>query len=559
MRTCTWVMSMLVAGCYAGIDGGAGQGDADTGESDDTAGAGTAATTGDDGPIAACGETPSPGLSPIRRLTPFEYDATIEDLFGDDSHPAAGFPQEGGSGFDNNADVISVSPLHAEKYMQAAEAVAARATEDLAALLPCDPASVDDACIADWLDEFGERVWRRPLDATEHAELLAFYQGARELHGVDEAVSLVLQTMLQSPYFLYRVEFGLPSAGDDVVRLGDWEMATRLSYLLWGSMPDDTLFAAARAGELATAEQVEAQARRMLEQPRARAMLLHFHEQWLDYAAIDGLTKDAEAFPDYGPDIAAAQRAEIDAFIEHVIWEDDGTVASLLTAPYTFVDDALAAYYDLPAPGGAGLQQVTPVGRDVAGVLTQGAMLAVQAKPHETHPIARGLFVREQLLCTIPPPPPPDLDIVPPPVDPTATTRERYEQHRNDPACSGCHNLMDPIGFGLETFDGSGRWRTTENGLAIDAAGELAGTDVDGPFVGAAELGARLAGSQMVNDCVSTQWFRYGYGRTESPEQDACSMAQLRERFAAGGFDIKELLVALTQTDAFLFRPAVEG
>lgn len=554
------MMAMLaMASCYAGIDGAAGQGDADTGTQDDTTGGTSSATTGDDGPIAACGETPSPGLSPIRRLTPFEYDATIEDLFGDTTHPAAGFPQEGGSGFDNNADVISVSPLHAEKYMQAAEGVATRATADLATLLPCDPASIDDACIADWLDETGERVWRRPLDATEHAELLAFYQDARELHGETEAVSLVLQTMLQSPYFLYRVEFGLPSAGDDVVRLGDWEMATRLSYLLWGSMPDDTLFAAARAGELATPEQIEAQARRMLEQPRARTMLLHFHEQWLDYAAIDDLAKDPDAFPDYGPDIAAAQRAEIDAFIEHVIYEDDGTVASLLTAPYTFADDALAAYYDLPAPGGTGMQQVTPVGRDVSGVLTQGALLAVQAKPHETHPIVRGLFVREQLLCTIPPPPPPEVDIVPPPVDPNATTRERYEQHRDDPACSGCHNLMDPIGFGLETFDGSGRWRTTENGIAIDASGDLSGTDVDGPFVGAAELGARLAGSQMVNDCVTTQWFRYGYGRTESPDQDACSMAQLRERFSAGGFDIKELLVALTQTDAFLFRPTVEG
>lgn len=514
---------------------------------------------GDDGPIAACSDAPSPGRSPIRRLTAFEYDATIEDLFGDTTHPAAGFPQEGGSGLDNNAEVISVSPLHAEKFMQAAESVAARATEDLAALLPCDPASVDDACVADWLDEFGERVWRRPLDAAEHAELLGFYQEARELHGVTEAVSLVLQTMLQSPYFLYRVEFGPASASDGVVRVGDWEMATRLSYFLWGSMPDDTLFAAPRAGELATTEQVEAQARRMLGQPRARAMLLHFHEQWLDYAAIDGITKDADAFPDYGPDIAAAQRAEVDAFIEHVIWEDDGTVTSLLTAPYTFVDGALAAYYDLPAPGGPGMQQITPTGREVAGVLTQGALLAVHAKPHETHPIARGLFVREQLLCTIPPPPPPEIDLVPPPIDPNATTRERYEQHRDDPACSGCHNLMDPIGFGLETFDGSGRWRTTENGLAIDASGDLVGTDVDGAFVGAAELGARLAGSQMVNDCVATQWFRYGYGRTESLEQDACSIAQLREGFSAGGFDIKELLVALTQTDAFLFRPAVEG
>ncbi len=559
--SCWSLLLLALDGCYVGRDASSPSGDGQG--ADDAGGSGSPMSgsgSGDDGGgVAQCADGPSPGLSPIRRLTRFEYDATIEHLLGDSTHPAAAFPQEGGSGFDNNANVISVSPLHAEKYMDAAEGIAARATEDLASLLPCDPAAVDDACIGDWLEEFGEKAWRRPLDAVERAELLAFYQDAREKYDVREAVSLVLQTMLQSPNFLYRVEFGLPSAGANVVQLTDWEMATRLSYLLWGSMPDDELFAAARAGELAEPAQIEAQARRMLEQPRARAMLLHFHEQWLDYGEIDQVSKDAELFPDFGPDIAAAQRAEIDAFIEHVVFEGDGTVESLLTAPYTFVDDALADFYGLPLPGGVGLQRVTPTDRAVSGVLTKGAVMSVQAKPHETHPIARGVFVREQLLCTIPPPPPEGVEIVPPAVDPNATTRDRYEQHRNDPTCAGCHHLFDPLGFALENYDATGRWRLLENGLDIDASGELTATDVNGAFVGPAELGARLATSQMVHDCITTQWFRYGYGRTESPDVDACSLAQLRQRFADGGFDIKELLVALTQTDAFLYRPAVEG
>lgn len=546
----------LAVGCYAGLDE----------RGDDAAGseAGTAAASGPDGgestdtgaPADACA-TPQPGTSPIRRLSAFEYDNTIEDLLGDDSHPAASFPDEGASGFDNNADVASVSRLQAEKYMRAAEDISARATADLPALLGCDPVADETGCVHGWLASFAARAWRRPLAADELAALVAFFADARDGLPLGESVALVLQALLQSPHFLYRVEFGAGTPTGEVIALGDHELASRLSYFLWASMPDDALFAAAAAGELHTPEQVEAQARRMLDHPRARAMVLHFHAQWLDYGDIDGLTKDTAVFPDYTPALAMAQRAEIDAFIDHVIFQGDGTLGALLGAPYTFVDDALAEYYGLPAPGGTGPQQVTPDDRDVAGVLTQGAILAVHAKPHETHPILRGLFVREQLLCTIPPPPPDDVDLTPPPVDPNATTRERYEQHRSDPACSGCHELMDPLGFGLEGFDATGRWRTSENGLAIDASGDLVGTDVDGAFVGAKQLSERLAGSAMVRDCVATQWFRYGYGRTESPELDACTLDDLKLRFAESDADIGELLVALTQTDAFLFRPVV--
>lgn len=556
-------MLFALVGCYSGVSSPSGADGADASSADDDDGVDDGASEDGGEPSGPCG-TAVPGPAPIRRLSSFEYDNTIADLLGDTSHPAEDFPAEGASGFDNNADVASVSRLLAEKYMRAAEDIAARATTDLPGLLGCDPATDEAACVATWVESFGARAWRRPLSPDEVAEMTALFADARAgfdgqpANDVRESIALVLQAFLQSPHFLYRVEFGVPGEGT-VVELGDHEMASRLSYFLWATMPDEELFAVASAGELHTRAQVEAQARRMLDHPRAREMVLHFHEQWLDYADIDSLAKDVEVFPDYTVDIAAAQRAEVDAFVDHVVWEGEGTLQELLAAPYTFVDDALAGYYGITPPGGTGLQQVVPDDRDVAGVLTQGAILAVHAKPHETNPIQRGLYVREQLLCTIPPPPPDDVDINPPPVDPEATTRERYEQHRVDPACSGCHDLMDPLGFGLENFDGTGRWRTQENELDIDASGNVVGTDVDGPFVGAKELATKLAASEVVADCVSTQWFRYAYGRTENPDVDSCTLDDLQTRFAESDHEIVELLVALTQTDAFMFRPAAEG
>jgi hypothetical protein len=549
-------------GCYGGRqDGGDAQ---DGGEPERVTADGADDDDGgdDDGGVASqCGE-PSPGASPIRRLTAWEYDNTILDLLGDDSHPSQSFPEEGGSGFDNNADVASVTWLMANKYMLAAEEISARAIADLGTLLPCDPAAGDEtACVSEWIATFGPRAWRRPLTAEESAAMLQLYADARESDDVPTSVGLVLQAFLQSPHFLYRVELGIPGEeGAPAVALDDFELASRLSYFLWGSMPDDTLFAAAAAGELSTHEDVEAQARRMLDDPKARRMVSHFYEQWLGYMKLDVIDKDPELFPAYTPEIAAKQRAEAEAFTDHVMFEADATLTTLFTAPYTFVDAELAAFYGIDAPAGSGdgseLVKVEIPGQDVAGVLSLGGILASYSKPNMTNPIARGIFVREHLLCTIPPPPPDNADIVPPQPDPDATVREQFEQHRSDPSCSACHMLFDPIGFGFENYDAVGRWRELENGQNVDASGELLGTDVDGPFVGPAELGAMLAQSEDVAQCVARQWFRFAYGRTESAELDECNLDTIDEAFAESGNDLRELLVSLTQTDAFMLRTA---
>ena len=551
----------LASGCYLGVDefGGAAEDPARVppGADDDDG--------EDDGvPTSQCGGDPAPGASPIRRLSAWEYDNTIQDLLGDHGHPSAGFPQEGGSGFDNNADVSAVTWLMAQKYMLAAEEVAGRAVQDLGALLPCDPAAEgldEGACLEQWVDGFGLRAWRRPLTPEERGEMLALFTEARATEPLPEAVSLVLQAFLQSPHFLYRVELGVPGVpgeqGTAAVRLDDYEMASRLSYFLWGSMPDDELLDTAAAGGLATPEDIEVQARRMLDDPKARRMVEHFHEQWLGTIRLASLDKDVTEFPEWSSAINAKQVQEAAAFVDHVFFEGEGTLRELLTAPYTFVDAELAELYGLPAPGGTGLVRTEAAGgMELSGILSLGGVLSAYSKANMTDPIKRGIFVREHLLCQIPPPPPDDVPLLPPVLDDDSTTREQFEQHRADPACAACHTLFDPIGFGFEGYDAIGRWRTTENGFPIDASGEVTAMDDGGTFDGVQELGQMLAGSDDVAECVTRQWFRFAYGRTESAELDTCNMDTLTATFAESGHDLRELLVALTQTDAFLFRTA---
>ncbi|MCA9704965.1 MAG: DUF1592 domain-containing protein [Myxococcales bacterium] len=546
----------LGSGCYAGVDGFDGK---------DGAGADGAADGADDegeddgAPQSQCGGEAAPGASPIRRLSAWEYDNTIYDLLGDDEHPSASFPQEGGSGFDNNADVSAVTWLMAQKYMLAAEEVSARAVEDLGGLMACDPTTDEAGCVGQWVADFGLRAWRRPLTGEEQAAMVALFSDARaEGEPLDVSVSLVLQAFLQSPHFLYRVELGIPGEqGDAAVRLDDYEMASRLSYLLWGSMPDAALLDAAAAGGLGAPEDIEAQARRMLDDPKARRMVEHFHEQWLGTIKLTSIDKDTTEFPEWSAAISAKQAEEAAAFVDHVFFEGDGTLAELLTAPYTFVDDELAEFYGIEAPAGTGLRRVEATnGAQLSGILSLGGVLSAYSKANMTDPIKRGLFVREHLLCQIPPPPPDDVPLLPPEVDENSTTREQFEAHRDNPVCAACHELFDPIGFGFENYDAVGRWRTTENGFPIDASGELTLIDASGAFDGVAELGGKLAGSEDVAECVTRQWFRFAYGRTESAQLDACNMDTLTARFAESGYDLRELLVSLTQTDAFLYRTA---
>jgi hypothetical protein len=365
--------------------------------------------------------------------------------------------------------------------------------------------------------------------------------------GFAGAIALVAQNILMSPHFLYRVEFGGPAVSPKAIELTDYEMASRLSYFLWSSMPDAQLFTAASGGELHTPQQIEVQARRMLSNPKARAKVARFHASWLQLDRLATLTKDPSVFPTFSDALKPDLRAETEAFVDYVFWQDGGKAQQLLEAPYTFVSPALAELYEVSPPLSGQFEKVTLDTSKRMGLLTQSSFLALNGKVTRTDPVHRGKFIRTQLMCQ---------ELAPPPGDVESLAKE----DRTVQPCVGCHRLMDPIGQGLENYDGVGRWRITdEQGAPVNANGEVVATpDADGPFVGGPALSQRLAQSELFTNCVATRWFRASLGRQEAPE-DKCSAASLKKRFAAAGYDMRELLVQLTQLDSFRYRAPLEG
>ncbi|WP_242515203.1 DUF1592 domain-containing protein [Sorangium cellulosum] len=506
-------------------------------------------------------------LAPQRRLTRFEYNNTVRDLLGTSLTPADQFPaDEVAGGFNNNASVLTVSPLHAEKYLLAAEALAAEAVAgDLSRLLPCDPAAVEgqaaqeEACARQFIERFGRRAYRRPLSQAEIDRLMRAYAAGRTGGSLREGVEVVLRAMLQSPKFLFRLELrhDLEEAAPRV-RLDPYELASRLSYLVWASAPDDALLDAAEAGLLDTREQLAERAREMLESPKARLAIAEFYRQWLNLGKLDSIVREEGAFPGFDDELVAGMRAETPAFVEHVLWSGDRKLSSLLTLPIGFATEPVARLYGVSVPPGTTAPQLVELPPDQrAGVLTQPAFLAVHAHPDSTSPVLRGKAIRTKLMCQEPPPPPDNVDLTPPAGEQGVTARERYQQHASDPSCAGCHKLMDPIGFAFENFDAVGAYRTEEGGQVIDVSGEIVGSaDMEGPFLGVRELAERLAGSAQVRECLASQWFRYAAGRFEAPG-DACSLDDLRAGFHGSEGDLVELIVATTQTEAFMYRSAI--
>lgn len=495
------------------------------------------------------------GPSPIRRLNRTEYNNTIRDLLGDTTRPADAFVrEEEQGGFNNNADALGVTSILAEQYMRASEAIAERATEHLDTLIPCSVAGTDEAaCVRGFIETFGERAYRSPLDDTEVTRLYGVFVAGRA-EDFRTGVELLMQTILQSSRFLYRVEFGAGAA--PVVPLTSFEMASRLSYLFWNSMPDDALMAAARSDELRTKDQILAQATRLLADPRTHEAVANFHGQWLGLDGLDGITKSATVYPAWNESVRAAMRTETTMFLDDVMWNGPADLVTLLSAPYTFVNAPLATFYGMTAVSGEAFQRVDLDPKQRLGLLTQGSLLSINAHSNQTSPVTRGKFVRQRFFCQDPPPPPPNVMAVAPDLDPHLTTRQRFAAHATQASCAGCHKLMDPIGLGFENYDGVGEFRSLENGSPVDASGSLVETDVDGPFNGVPALVDRLKESQEVRDCVVTQWFRFSYGRSET-DDDACSLRSLQDQFDTSGSNIKGLLLALSQTDAFLYRPLV--
>lgn len=520
---------------------------------------------------------PDPGPAFARRLTRFEYNNTIRDLglpTGSNEAAAAGFPtEERRNGFDNNADALTVSPLLAEQYMLTAERIAGAAVDTgMANLLQgCTVTATNEAtCAESFFTKFGRRMYRRPLGDDDLLILRNVYKVGRETDFAT-GIKLALMTMLQSPRFLYRIEFGAtPKAGEKIVRLDPYETATRLAYLLWASPPDATLLDAAGAGKLSTADELKAQVDRMLDPAAANAnklkhakeMVANFHDQWFDLPRVLDIEKDAKIFPTFNKGVLGNWQRETQRFLDWVFWDGGGDLPALLTAKVTFADENLAKFYGIPYPAMVGpdgmpittVQKIDLVDKARGGLLTQGAILGLYAGPNQTSPVLRGKFVREELLCQPLPPPPNDVMIVLPPLDPNLTTRERFSKHATLDACKGCHTLMDPIGLGFEKYDGVGLYRETENTRPVDASGDVVGM-TGGKFNGVIELSQKLATSTELRACVAMKWFQYAYGRDYLPELgDTCTLDKIKRQFTAGDYKFRSLLLALANSDAFLYR-----
>jgi hypothetical protein len=512
---------------------------------------GSGGATGGAVAVPLCATT-NLGAAPLRRLTRFEYGRTLHDLLGADPSVASQLPpDEETLGFDDIATAYSVSALHTMSYLEVAEAQAASLVgqpQRLTAFAGCDPTGGDGACVDAFIAGFGRQAWRRPLDPDEAQAMRQLYDDTSDT-GPADGLSAVVAAMLQAPQFLYRPE--PPAAGAPPLQpLDGHALATRLAYLLWGSGPDQALLDAADAGKLDTDDGLTAEADRLLADDRSAELFAHFSSEWWELETLPGLDKDRSLYRTWTDGTPAALGEETQAFLT-AAWHGSPTVAALVTAPSTFVDADLAAYYGLPAPAGDGFQKVALDPTRAAGMLTQGSFLATHADPDQTSPVLRGKFVRARLFCTPPSPPPPDIVIRPPAVDPRLSTRQRFAQHVADPTCSGCHNFMDPIGFGFEHFDAAGRWRDVDGGQPVDATGMLTGTDVDGAFDGVADLASHLARSAEVRDCVATQWFRYAFGRSEVTPGDLCTIGALSTALGGPGGDVKALVRATVRMPAF--------
>ncbi len=544
------IVCLALGGCYAGIEVDAADSSMQTaggtnGEagSDDSGGVGE--TEGDTDPSATC--TPDAGKTRLRRLTREQYANAVTDLLGLQGEWAENLEYDEKIGPFSSNYTSPVSGVLVDQYIASAEAIGEAVVANVDTVVSCDPGT--SQCVEDTVIRLGRRAYRRPLEQDEQARLVALVEGAET---ADAGIGLLARALLSSPNFLYHVEV------DDgaMATVRDHELAARLSFFLWNSIPDDALLDVADDGSLADPEVRRAQVERMLDDPRSQRALQSFHLQWLGLDGLSSLQKNPEQVPEFET-LRDSMHDELARFVDWVINEGDGTLESLLTAPYAFPDAALAELYGLKLPAGHDPSDPLPV-EHRAGLLTLPAFLATHAHDAASAPIRRGVMVRSNVLCNPPPPPPPNADTEPPDPDPDATTRELFEQHTADPSCAGCHVYIDGIGLGFEGYDGLGVYRTEENGLPVDESGELVAADVTGSFDGVPELAEMLVRSENVQQCVVRQWFRYSLGRFELDE-DACTLEMLDAAFEDADHDIRSILVAIATSDAFTYKRFESG
>ncbi|MDX2011266.1 MAG: DUF1592 domain-containing protein [Myxococcaceae bacterium] len=509
-------------------------------------------------------ETPGPS-SRVPRLNHAEYENTVTDFLRLPAKPnlASTFVTDStGSTFDTNGGLLSVDSTSWADYQRAAEQLAVTATQDQAALARTFGGTVPQGLEAQ-VRELARRAYRRPPTDAEVSALVTLGNRAATLSPtVPPALGgprLVLEALLQSPHFLYRPELS-DAVEKRVMPLSGHELANRLSYALWHTMPDDALFAAAASGELSTKEGVATQARRMLRDPRAQDTVASFHDQLLQLQKVFDVTRNTTLFPEFSTALRQSMAAEQRTFVRHVIFDQSQGLSTLLTAPYTFGDANVARVY-----GRAGVTGTTPMRLEFTdgrrgGLFTQLAFLTTNATSTETDPIHRGTFLNFRILCTGLPPPPNNVPPLPG-EDPTMrrTMRDRIESFTGRGTCGeGCHStFINPLGFAFEHYDALGRWREQDKGLPIDDSGEFLfdfSSDTKTRFEGGVALSREIAASQLAHGCYVEHWLEYLYGRPMA-ESERPLMERLGSLSRLDDVPVLRLVEELLVSDAFRARP----
>jgi hypothetical protein len=553
------------SGNAAGTDTGVGGGGTGSGT---TSGGGVSGSTSGSGGSGAEGGTdgPPPLVPRIARLTHFQWRNAVQDLLRLDSPPiqADSFSPDAFVGFDTNSIHLRVSSTLRNDYQSAAEAVALQVASDpnaIAKLMPVGAPTDPTERARAFIESFGLRAHRRPLTTAEADQYLVLFQKgpqlAPDLDAFAAGVMLVIQTALQSPHFVYRTELSQENVNGRM-KLNSYEVAAKLALAVTGSIPDDALLDAATTGSFGQdSATVDAHVTRLLDTPRAKASALHLHTQALAISRYGIILREPANYPEFTADTPASLRRSAELFLGSIYDQNLG-VKALLTSPTVFVDANLARIYGLPGAFGADFTQVDVSAQARSGFLTQLGFLALFAGEFQPDPIHRGVFINEHLLCVEVGLPSADIPPLPDP-QPNQTNRQRIDAVTGAGTCgAGCHaTVINPLGFAFENYDSIGRFRTTDNGAAVDAAGvyELDGTEVS--FSNAIELVQLLASSTAANRCYARNWLSYLHGR-DAHSSDAAILDELAGLSKTQDLSAKDMIRSLVRSESFLARSATE-
>ncbi len=508
-----------------------------------------------------CGNASRPGRVTMRRLNRNEYNNTVNDLIGLDLKLADDFPSDDvGNGFDNVGDVLTLSPILMEKYLAAAKQIAIEVIKNPEAsklVFPAqsnDPNDLDEAVAVarENATHFASRAFRRSLNAEESERFLDLMKATWEANASkDEIMQTLITVVLASPHFIYRIEDDDPKDFVDGIRpLNDFELASRLSYFLWSSMPDERLFDLARTGKLHTPEQLSSEVDRMLADSKSKALVDNFAGQWLQLRDLEALSPDPIKFASFDAKLRQSMRRETELLFSSILNENK-SVLELLSTDSTYVDERLAKHYGIDGIYGDGFQKVDVRGKR-RGVLMHGSILLLTSNPTRTSPVKRGKWVLENLLAEPPPPPPPNVPELGADGEALGTLRQQMEQHRANPNCAVCHVKMDAVGFGLENFDAIGSWRVADGRETIDPSGVLPGGRT---FNGPLDLVQILVDDKKAEfcRCMSMKMLTYALGRGLGVA-DRCTVSSIVNNLAKNEYRFSTLIKSIVTSPPFTLQ-----